>query len=488
MLHLYNTLTRKKDAFIPNIPGEVSLYSCGPTVYNNVHIGNIRAVLFSDTLQRWLRFGEKLKTKWVMNITDVDDKTIRDSKSTYPEMAAKDALKKFTEHYTAVFFDDIESVGVDKSHLLSTPLATEHIEQMKVLIQQIVDNGYGYVSEGSVYLDVQKYRKDHEYGRLVSLNFDDMKSTNRVDNDEYEKESVSDFVLWKAEKEGEPSWTFELSVSTDNGEKVVSQSLPGRPGWHIECSAMSKSLFPDFPFDIHTGGVDLCFPHHEDEICQAQAGYGVDTANYWVHNEHLMVEGKKMSKSLGNFYTLADLEEKGFSAEVIRFFLVTNHYRTKVNLSDNSLRASEKMLSRMRKNYETLQKNFSNQDQEKNEEVLKEIEVFVSNFYDAMRDDLNVAISIAKVFEFLKEMSKRSLGKSEYDRVVEVVEVVENVFGIRLETKQEDTKYPAEVLKLVEKRDTARAEKNWALSDALRDELCTMGWTVSDVDNKTVLH
>lgn len=478
MLYLYNTLSRKKEHFVPKKEGEVSLYSCGPTVYNTVHIGNIRAFLFADTLQRWMRFGEKLNTKWVMNITDVDDKTIRDSKSEFPELDPNEALKKFTTYYSDIFFEDLEAVNVDRGHFLENPFATDYIDHMQNLVQTIVNNGYGYVSDGSIYFNIEAYRKDYKYGELVNLNFDDMVSTDRVEDDEYDKESFADFVLWKGVKDGEPYWDFELTY----GEDVI--SIPGRPGWHIECSAMSKSLFHDFPFDIHTGGVDLCFPHHEDEICQARAAYGLDTARFWCHNEHLMVEGKKMSKSLGNFYTLKDLKEKGFDPEVIRFFLVTNHYRKKVNLSEDSLNASGKMLQKMK----VYKMGLVNQKGEKEvsvvqcEEMLSE---FLSEFYSAMQDDLNVSVAIAKAFSFLKEVSTWSLNEDQRQELLTNVELVEKVFGVSFSEEERKDEVPDNVMDLVRQRDVARSEKNWILSDEIRDQLRDMGYTVVDGANGT---
>jgi len=488
MISLYNTLSRKKELFVPTHKNEVRIYSCGPTVYNSVHVGNIRAFLFADTLQRWFRFGEKLETKWVMNITDVDDKTIRDSKIKYPERDPKDALKKFTKYYSDLFFQDLKNINVDKSHFLSNPNATDYIEDIKGLIQRIIDNGFAYVDNGSVYLDVQKYRKNYKYGELVHLDFDNMKSTSRVENDEYEKSSVNDFVLWKGKKEGEPVWDFNLTVSTKNGETVDIVLLPGRPGWHIECSAMSKSLFPDFPFDIHTGGIDLCFPHHEDEICQAQAGYGEKTANYWVHNEHLMVEGKKMSKSLGNFYTLADLEKKGFSSAVVRFFLVTNHYRTKVNLSDESLTASAKMLERII-NYQLKINNFHDKKMKKNDEgeslQKKDIDQFVSDFYEAMRDDLNVSVAIAKFYSFMKESGKNGVTDECRQKFVEAVKVVESVFGISFSQQKKEVSQETKIL--IELRDDARKNKDWEKSDKIRSQLQSLGFEVKDTPEGTVV-
>ncbi len=466
---LYNTITRAKELFIPKKSGEVSMYSCGPTVYNTAHVGNLRAFLFADTLQRWLRFGLALSVKWVMNITDIDDKTIRDSKRDYPEKDPKEALSLFTRHYAQLFFDDLQKIGVNASHFLQNPYATEYIPQMQELIQNIMKRGYAYIADNSVYLDVQKYRKDYEYGRLVSLHFDDMVSTSRVENDEYDKASAADFVLWKGKKEGEPSWNFDIQLT--NGETV---SIAGRPGWHIECSAMSKTIFPDFPFDIHTGGVDLCFPHHEDEICQAMAGYGLDTANYWAHNEHLMVDGKKMSKSLGNFYLLADIEAKGFAPEELRFFMVTNHYRTKLNLSDESLAMAKNTLDNLRQLVAKVSKvdtsALSVSDSKK-------------EFIDAMNDDLNVSVALAAYITFLKKAAKEGIAPDNFNEFYEFVSLVENVFGVTIKggyvllsqvSLLPETAFKKDISVLQEKMTAARAEKDWTTSDRIRDEIIAL--------------
>ena len=468
--YLYNTLTRKKEKFISHKKEEVSFYSCGPTVYNKVHIGNLRAFLFSDTLQRYLRFGKKYHVKWVMNITDVDDKTIRDSAQKFPEISdTKEALKKFTEIYSQKFFEDLQKLNIQKNHFLKNPKATDYIVEMQAVVQKIVDNGYGYVSEGSVYFDVQKYAKDYKYGQLVHIDFDEMQSTSRVDNDEYEKSSASDFVLWKAKKEGEPSWDFEIS----------GKNCEGRPGWHLECTAMSNEVL-SIPFDIHSGGVDLCFPHHEDEIAQSVASYGKSPASYWVHNEHLMVDGKKMSKSLGNFYTLEDLEKKGISPEVIRFFLVSNHYRTKVNLSDASLEASAQMLKRIRNFLELGHNNTS----------IEKIQKFLENFTKALDDDLNVSVALAEFFEFVKTSASQrrdtvhGVSGEISQKFLETVQVVENIFGVSFLPKEDVI--PENVQKLFEERLVAREEKNWEKSDKIRDEISALGYEVRDGKNACV--
>ena len=463
---LYNTHTKQKDLFIPQDENEVSFYSCGPTVYNRVHIGNLRAFLFADTLYRYLRFGKEYDVKWVMNITDVDDKTIRDSSQKFPEISPEKALKNFTEMYAQYFFEDLEKLNIKKENFYRNPKATDYILEMQKVVQKIVDNGYGYVSEGSVYFDVKKYSQSYKYGQLVNIDFDEMQSTSRVDNDEYEKSSASDFVLWKAKKEGEPSWEFVV-----NGT-----NCEGRPGWHLECTAMSNEEL-GIPFDIHSGGVDLCFPHHEDEIAQSVAAYEKEPAKYWAHNEHLMVEGKKMSKSLGNFYTLEDLEKKGFSPEIIRFFLVSNHYRTKVNLSDDSLLASAKMLKRM-KNF--LELGYGNISKES-------IQLFSQKFFAALDDDLNVSVAIAELFQFLKTASeKETSGLSSEINTLFISEItrVENIFGISLFSQEENI--PENILALYKKRLQAREDKNWERSDVLRDEISALGYEVRDGKNACV--
>jgi len=447
MLYLFDSRRKKKVEFVPVQKGEVSFYSCGPTVYDRVHIGNLRAFIFSDMLHRWLKNGCGYSVKWVMNITDVDDKTIK--KSCIPKTGDVDSVDKsnnadklgylsdFTEKYSDLFFEDLSKVSIEKSSFFSLPKATDYIEEMKSLVQKIIKNGFGYISNGSVYFDVLKYaeyakKNEFEYGELWHVDFDKMEETERVLNDNFDTVSRFDFVLWKGKKEGEPFWDFDI-VDKKNGETV---SVDGRPGWHIECSAMEKSLFGVFPFDIHSGGVDLCFPHHEDEIAQSRAGYGEDPARYWVHNEHLMIDGKKMSKSLQNFYTLEDLEKKGFSPEVVRFFLVINNYGKKVNLSDESLSGAGKMLERLRKNIAKVVENG----------VFPSVELCENSkkkFEKAMNDNLNSPVAIAELFGFMKKMSKVStIGLSETSEIKEnkerngvvfmkYVEYVESVFGVK---------------------------------------------------------
>ncbi len=457
MLYVFDSRKKEKVLFVPEKKDEVSFYSCGPTVYNRVHIGNLRAFIFSDLLQRWLKYGCGYTVKWVMNITDVDDKTINgacanvavqeETKKTEETVSTDDkntermsALSSFTQKYTDLFFEDLAKVSIEKSSFFGLPRATEYMEEIQSLIVDIIDNGFGYISGNSVYFDVLKYaeyskKNGFEYGQLGHIDFDKMQETERVSKDNFDTRSPFDFVLWKGKKEGEPFWSFDI-VDKNSGESV---SLDGRPGWHIECSAMEKALFKKFPFDIHSGGVDLCFPHHEDEIAQVRAGCGEDPARYWVHNEHLMIDGKKMSKSLGNFYTLEDLEKKGVSAEVVRFFLVINSYGKKVNLSDESLAGAGKMLLRLRKNIEKIVES-SGYPAEDFCSVSKQ------KFEKAMNDNLNTPVAIAEFFGFIKKMSKMSMlemskesGYSVEKKNVfcEYVEYVESVFGVNLFFKKE---------------------------------------------------
>lgn len=444
--HLYNTLTRKKDPFTSLKKGEVSFYTCGPTVYNYAHIGNFRAYLASDTLRRWLQSGHSYKVKWVLNITDVDDKTIRDSKEKHPKEPPKDALLKFTRYYEDIFFEDLKQLNIQKSDFYKNPRATDYIDEMQDLIRKIAEAGFAKEIEGSIFFDVKKWAETDTYGKLLNLDLSGFKSGMRTLADEIEKDDAADFALWKAEKKGEPSWGFDY----------FGKNLPGRPGWHLECSAMEKEIF-DLPFDIHSGGVDLIFPHHEDEIAQSKCGYGIEPTQYWMHNEHLLVEGKKMSKSLGNFYTLRDLLEKGHSAEAIRFFLVSSHYRTKVNLSEESLTASKNALqnirnklqilkegensnSRMQRN-EEIQKELENPEGEdgdprqKNPEMQKKLNLLIQTrkekFTAAMNDDLNTSAAIAQLHELLTEIFQKKLTGIDFSPVINFFEWASHIFGVK---------------------------------------------------------
>ena len=311
MLKLFNTLTRKIKVFKPIKKNKVGMYSCGPTVYNFAHIGNLRAYVFADILKRYLKYGG-FKVKHVMNITDIDDKTIRDSQK------KGQTLREFTEFYTKAFIEDINSLNIEMPDIL--PKATKHIPEMASLIKKMLKNGSAYKSKGSIYFNISKFKKYGELAQLEKRNLKQNASKRLNISDEYEKEEVNDFVLWKAwqKKDRDIFWETEIGK--------------GRPGWHIECSAMSMKYLGE-SFDIHTGGADLVFPHHTNEIAQSEAATGKKFVNYWTHNEHLLVKGKKMSKSLGNFYTLRDIQEKGYNPLLLRLILLKTHYRKILDFS-----------------------------------------------------------------------------------------------------------------------------------------------------------
>src|SRR3989338_8353872 len=315
-LKLYNTLTRKKEVFKPIKDKIVNLYTCGPTIYDYAHIGNFRAYICSDILKRYLKY-KGFKVKHIMNITDVDDKTIKGANQ------QKISLKDYTKKYEKIFFEDIEALNIDKADVF--PKATEHIKEMIDLVKKLLKNGIAYKSEdGSIYYDISKFK---DYGKLSHTKIKELKEGARVNQDSYEKESANDFALWKAyhEEDGNIFWQTEIGK--------------GRPGWHIECSAMSMKYLGSH-FDIHAGGVDLVFPHHENEIAQSEAFTGKKFVNYWFHNEHLLVDGRKMSKSLGNYYTLRDLLTKNYNPKAIRYLLLSTHYRQQLNFLKKNLKTT----------------------------------------------------------------------------------------------------------------------------------------------------
>jgi len=461
-LYLYNTLTRKKEEFKPihtpvsDHPSQegndfIGLYTCGPTVYNYAHIGNLRAYIFADILARTLRynFGEE-KVKWVMNITDVDDKTIRDSKIKYPDLPPMEALQKFTKEFEDYFWQDMQELNIQKAEIKVTR-ATEFINKMQELVRHIVNAGYGYTKEGAVYFDVKKFSQNHKYGNLINLDIAGFKAGVRIDADEYEKENVQDFVLWKGHKEGEPFWDFDL-----NGEK-----LPGRPGWHIECSAMGEAEL-GCPFDIHTGGVDLKFPHHENEIAQSVVGYNCEQpVNCWMHNEFLLVDGIKMSKRYNNFYTLREIEDK-FNPLVFRFLCLQTNYGKQMNFTWESLAAAEAGLEHL-----------YNQKRELGTEIGKVDEGYKEKFLEVINDDFNMPQSLAVIQDLLKsELDKK-------DKLATVLDF-DKVLGLEFSKANKQENLPAIVQKLADNRESARKEKKFDESDRLRDEIEKLGYIVED--------
>src|SRR3989344_6415054 len=326
-MKLYNTLSRKVEEFRPIDAGKARIYSCGPTVYDHIHIGNLSAFIYADTLHRAMS-AQGLNVRHVMNFTDVDDKTIRRSRERYKDLEPGKALKKLTSEYVEIFLQDMQAIGNDVDEIEFIK-ATDSIEAMRQLIKELYDDGYAYTTEDGVYFSIEKYRASGKtYGQLLKLSAESTSSA-RIDNDEYEKDNIHDFALWKVKKPGEPFWEFELNM----------QDVSGRPGWHIECSAMSLAKLGP-PFDIHTGGGDFIFPHHENEIAQSTAGNGAILANYFFHNEHLLVDGKKMSKSLNNFYTLEDIRKNGYDPLAFRLMVLQSHYRSQNNFTWENLNAA----------------------------------------------------------------------------------------------------------------------------------------------------
>ena len=456
-IKLYNTMARKKEEFIPINSKNVGLYTCGPTVYNFVHIGNLRSFVFEDILKRTLKYlGYKVTQ--VMNLTDIDDKTIRDS------IAAGIPLNKYTKKYKDAFFEDIDNLRFDKAEIF--PAATDHIPEMIELIKVLIDKGYAYQSDdGSIYFSISKFPK---YGRLARIDMKNQRTGERIKDDEYEKDSVADFALWKAwnQNDGDNFWESPWGR--------------GRPGWHIECSAMSMKYLGK-TFDIHTGGVDNMFPHHEDEIAQSEAANSVKFVNYWMHCEYLIVEGQKMSKSLGNFYTLRDLKKRGFDYSAIRWVLISSHYRRTLNFTLEACEHAKETL-----------KNFNNFFVRLNEIVLSAkkgvdttqiINKYSEKFKHAMSDDLNISEALAAVFSLQKEanilIASGKLGKTGAELLLNTFKKFDTVLAV-FEFEKEKEKIPPEIVKIAEKRQEARKNKDFAASDLLRDKLKELGWNIED--------
>jgi len=456
-LRLYNTLSRKKEEFKPVHEGEVRMYSCGPTVYNYAHIGNLRAYVFVDLLRRYLKY-KGFKLTHVMNITDVDDKTIRDShKEGKP-------LKEFTEFYTKSFLDDLEALNIQIPEIM--PKATEEIEGMVELIKVLLKKGFAYQTDkGDVYFKISKFK---DYGKLARIEPEALKKNadgRLSDADEYEKEDARDFALWKAAGPGE-----EVYWETAIGK--------GRPGWHIECSVMSAKHLGQ-PFDIHTGGVDLIFPHHTNEIAQSEAATGHKFVNYWIHNEHLLVNGQKMSKSAGNFYTLRDLLRRGHNPLAIRYELLSTHYRSKLDFRDENLPNVNNTLQKFYDFNDKVEQMIVTSKNKNGKMVDKIIAKANEDFEKSLDDDLNISGALAAVFELMNKINKRmaKLSNQEAAKVINAMNKFDSVLGVM---KCAPLEVPADVKKLVDKREEARKCKDFKLSDSLRAEIKAKGFMVED--------
>ena len=446
-MQVFNSLTRRNEALAPIEGGTVRMYTCGPTVYNFAHIGNFRAYTFEDILRRVIQFNG-FKVKQVMNLTDVDDKTIRGAN------VAGVALTDYTKTYKDAFFADLKTLNIQPAEVY--PAATDHIPEMIALVEKLVEKGVAYKSDdGSVYFAVTKFPG---YGKLAHIDFDHQRTGARCAADEYDKENVGDFALWKAweESDGPVGWDSPWGR--------------GRPGWHIECSAMSMKYLGE-TFDLHTGGIDNLFPHHENEIAQAEAATGKEFVKTWMHCAHLRVNGEKMSKSLGNFFTLRDLLDKGWTGREIRYVLVNAHYRQGLNFAFSALEDARKSLERIDRCVDALVARAK--DEPAPEFAQKALDAFTA----AVNDDLNIPKAFAALFDLVRETNASGTCSK---AVLDVFQKMDTVLGVIFFGKAAKVEVPAEVQALLDARAAARAAKNWAESDRLRDEIAAAGWAVKD--------
>ena len=454
-MNVYNSLTRRVEPLVPLADNTIRLYTCGPTVYNFAHIGNFRAYTFEDILRRVIQFNG-MKIRQVMNLTDVDDKTIRGAN------AQGVALTDYTKTYKDAFFADLKKLNVQPAEVY--PAATDHIPEMIALVEKLVAKGIAYKSDdGSVYFSVTKFPG---YGKLAHIDFDNQRTGARCAADEYDKENVGDFALWKAweESDGPVGWDSPWGR--------------GRPGWHIECSAMSMKYLGE-TFDLHTGGIDNLFPHHENEIAQAEAATGKTFVNTWMHCAHLRVNGEKMSKSLGNFFTLRDLIEKGWSGREIRYVLINAHYRSGLNFAFTALEDARKALARVDACVDAVEKQAAGAAAGTAPDWAREA---LDAFTAAVNDDLNVPKAFAALFGLVREANSHAaaLDAASAAAVLEVFRRMDTVLGVVFFGKAEKAEVPAEIQALLDQRAAARAAKNWAESDRLRDEIAAAGWLVKD--------
>ncbi|MCX6604474.1 MAG: cysteine--tRNA ligase [Acidobacteria bacterium] len=454
-LRFYNSLSQQLEPFTPQDGKTVRMYTCGPTVYHYAHIGNLRTFTFQDILRRWLR-ASGFALNNVMNITDVEDKIIRTA------MAQGKTLREYTAQYEEAFLEDMATLRLERPERVVR--ATEHIDEMVDLIQKLGEKGFTYESDGSTYYRISKFP---EYGKLSHNDFGGMIAGARVDVDEYEKDDARDFVLWKQKKEGEPSWDTPIG--------------DGRPGWHIECSAMAMKYL-GATLDIHAGGIDLQFPHHENEIAQSEAVTGKQFAKFWLHAEHLIVEGQKMSKSLGNFYTLRDLLELGYAPETVRFLLESVPYRNKLNFTMDGVKAAATAIERLR-NFELRLKTekFAPGGEAASEERTA---AAVTRFREAMDDDLNTAGALGVVFEFLRDTnSAMDGGKFLAGNVASaqgLLNLFDSVFDVMRPTTVAGGISDEAVEALIAERVAAKKARNFGRADAVRAELDAQGIVLED--------
>lgn len=470
MLKFYNTLTRKKEIFKTIKEGEVKMYNCGPTVYGPPHIGNFRAFLFADMLRRYLEF-RGYDVFQVTNITDIDDKTIRDSKKEGMN------LKDFTEKYSKVFLEGLDSLNIQRAKLY--PRATEEVPEMIDLIEKLLKKGLAYVKEDGVYFDISKFKN---YGKLGKVNLKAAKQTERVLSDEYEKENINDFALWKTSTEDEIK------------RKIFFKSPwgKGRPGWHIECSVMSMKYLGK-TIDIHTGGIDLVFPHHENEIAQSEGANGEKFVNYWMHCEHLKVNGKKMSKSLGNFITLKDVLNK-YDSDTFRYFFLSSHYRKQLNYTDKGMANAKSAVEKLKNTLDNIEDMLRSDEEyidfkDRDEKFINNIRALNEKFEKIMDDDLDSPLGMKVVHEVSKSINDYLVGKANKALVIEAEAIYRSllfVFGL-FETQEAGADKMSEdlVALVINLREELRKKKMYDVSDEIRSDLEKIGVILEDKAGRT---
>jgi cysteinyl-tRNA synthetase len=471
-IRLYNTLSNRLEPLEPLHPGEVRIYTCGPTVYAFAHIGNFRTFMFQDILRRFLH-QRGLRVLQVMNVTDVDDRIIQSA------AAAGLDIRDFTEKYVKAFLDDIDALHIEMPEELVR--ATDHIEDMVTLIERLQEKGFTYRSDGSIYFRIAKFA---DYGKLSKIDVGGIQAGVRVDVDQYEKENARDFALWKAPKPGEYSWETRIG--------------PGRPGWHIECSSMAMKYLGD-TLDIHTGGVDLTFPHHENEIAQSEGATGHPFARLWLHAEHLIIDGQKMSKSLGNFYTLRDLFAKGYKPSTIRFLLLSVPYRRQLNFTEDGLTQARNSVERLRNFMSRLKT--AQFPAGSNPEVHALIEKAEQDFDAGLADDINTAVALAAVFDLVRDintaMDRGTFLQQDAPRAVAAMEQFDGVLALLAdddEDKLQKLGFGAskarlaseQVDALIEERQAAKRRRDFQRADAIRQQLSDSGIIVEDTKDGTV--
>lgn len=457
-IYLYNTLTREKEKFVPIDEEKVKIYSCGPTVYKDATIGNMRTNIFQDVLRRVLKYNG-YKIKHVMNITDVghlvsdgdegEDKMLKSARE------EKKTPLEIAEHYTKLFFDDLKSLNIETPEIICK--ATDHIQEMLEYVKKLLENGYAYETSTAIYFDVSKLDK---YPVLSNHNVEEQKAGARVDVDT-EKRNPYDFALW-------------IKAPENHLMKWESPWGPSYPGWHIECSAMGRKYLGE-QFDIHTGGIDLIPTHHENEIAQSKGACGKIPANYWLHGEYLLINGGKMSKSLGNVYLIKDIKEKGYDPIVYKLFCYSASYRNKINFTWEAMESTAKSLERIRKGYQIHKEG----KDELNEEDIKNLSSIENGFHEAINDDMNIPLAMSFVWSAIRYEKKSA-------KIAELLLKFDTVLGLEIEKEDKDEiQIPEEILKLVEERNIARKEKNWEESDRIRDLLQEKGYVVKDTKDGT---